>query len=102
MRRKKIPRELRMKTLLVAIKDTLLLTKGCFKLLGTLVVILGFIIVLILPFAYWTDRTLDFWVSLIMGSHIDIPLFISFVITLFFNVATFIVNILSELFRLFM
>ena len=50
--------------------------------------------------AFWTDRSLDFWVSHFKGETVDVPLWISFVVALL-NGATFGFNIIAEIVRYF-
>ncbi len=84
------------------------LTKGCAMISGIacvpLVILIPLALVLtpLVLMAFWTDRTMDFWLSELLQKTIDIPWFISFVITLVLGGAILITNIASELARLFM
>ena len=48
----------------------------------------------------WTDRTLDFWMTYAKGAPVDVPFWLSFIMTIILNGAMMLVNILTELFRL--
>lgn len=63
---------------------------GC----GCLIAIAGAIY---LPIVYWTNRNLDFWFSYFKGETVDIPLWISFVISLFEPIL--LLDIIGELLR---
>jgi hypothetical protein len=63
---------------------------GIFAFWGTLVALM----------TVWTDRTLDFWMTYAKGAPVDVPYWISFIMTIVLNGAMMLVNILTELFRL--
>lgn len=50
--------------------------------------------------ALWTDRNLDFWVSYFKGQPVDVPLWLSAVVSFFFNGIIVGLNILAEIARL--
>lgn len=51
--------------------------------------------------SFWTDRTLDFWVSRFEGVAVDVPAWISVLVTLITNFIMLALNIISEIVRLF-
>jgi len=72
-----------------------------FTSLGTLVfTIIAILVVLIVPISFWTDRTLDFWLTYFKGNPIDVPFWLSMLATLIFNGFILAVNIISEIVRL--
>lgn len=56
-------------------------------------------LLLLIPLTFWTDRTLDFWCTYFSHHAVNIPGWISFLITVFFNILAFILNIISEIVR---
>ncbi len=73
--------------------------KHKFTNIGLTVIFLirGLIIGLITLCGLWTDKNLDFWASYIKGSEVDIPLYLSFIVTLVFNVVVIMANIVAEI-----
>ena len=71
-------------------------------LAGCLVMILtiGFSFIVTLLVTFWTDRTLDFWCTYFAHHTINIPFWLSFMLTALFNVITIALNIISEIVRL--
>lgn len=66
-----------------------------------LLVLLIFSIIPVLSLlSFWTDRTLDFWVSYFKGINVNVPFWISILSSIFFNVISLGVNIISEIMRL--
>jgi prepilin-type N-terminal cleavage/methylation domain-containing protein len=59
-------------------------------------IVIGFLFIVPL----WTDRTLDFWLSYFKGSQINVPYWISFLVTVILNAVILAINIISELLRL--
>lgn len=49
---------------------------------------------------WWTDRTLDYWLSFIKGCDVDVPFFISAIISIVCGYVMIIINIVSELIRI--
>ena len=49
--------------------------------------------------SFWTDRNLDFWVSQIKGEEVNIPYWLSFIITFICNGFIIVANLLAELAR---
>lgn len=68
---------------------------GPFTILG-LSLILGFF----LGMSAWTDRTLEFWLSMIKHTTVHVPFWMSTLVTLVFNGVILAVNVLTELYRL--
>lgn len=64
-----------------------------------LVAVVVFVVVLT-PLSIWTDRTLDFWVSYIRGSPVDVPFVLSLLVTIVGNGVILLVNVVSEVARL--
>lgn len=52
--------------------------------------------------ALWTDRTLDYWLTYFKGAEVDVPYWMSWLVTLFLNGITLGVNLVSEIVRLYM
>lgn len=66
---------------------------GCFAAL------IIFAIVYI-PIILWTDRNLDFWVSHFKGEVVDVPIWVSMILSLFEPIV--FLDILGELVRMFL
>lgn len=64
----------------------------------TMSAILGFYFGIVYLLSFWTDRNLDFWFSYFKGVPVDIPQWISFLLTLLSPIA-FVGNIIAELFK---
>lgn len=77
--------------------------KSAFTVLEGLLV-LGIIFPLILGIIYalslWTDRNLEYWLSMAKGVPVDVPQWISFLLTLVLNGVILLLNIIGELLRL--
>ncbi len=59
-------------------------------------------IVLLIPLAtMWTDRNLEFWASRIKGEPVDIPYWLSLVVTVVLNVIALAGNSISEVLKYF-
>lgn len=67
---------------------------GCFVMSIFVSIYFGLIYLL----SFWTDRNLDFWFSYFKGVPVDIPQWISFLLTLLSPIA-FVGNIIAELFK---
>lgn len=48
----------------------------------------------------WTDRTLEFWLTLIKGSAVEVPMWASVLVTIILSGVILGINILTELIRL--
>lgn len=48
----------------------------------------------------WTDRNLEFWLGYVKGQHVDVPNWLSFLLTLVLNGVCIALNIISEIARL--
>lgn len=48
----------------------------------------------------WTDRNLEFWLTYFKGEQVDVPMWMSVVVTIVLNGIIFAANILTELYRL--
>ena len=71
-----------------------------FKLSLPFIGILAFWGTIVVLMTLWTDRTLDFWMTYAKGATVDVPFWLSFIMTIVLNGAMMLVNILTELFRL--
>lgn len=67
---------------------------GC---LGCFVVIIGLII--LCAICGWTDRTLDFWCTYFSHHAVNIPMWVSCLVTFIGNGAMFLLNLISEIVR---
>lgn len=77
--------------------ETAILAGGVFGFASICFAIyMGFIALI----ALWTDRNLDFWVSHIKGEDVNVPYWLSFLVSLFAP-ATIVGNILAEIARFF-
>lgn len=56
---------------------------------------------LLLAVSVWTERSLEFVLSALKGSPINIPYWLSVIITLIFNTVAVVFNIIVELIRIF-
>jgi hypothetical protein len=63
-------------------------------------IFIALIVGVITGMTIWTDRTLDFWMTYAKGAPVDVPGWLSFIMTIILNGAMMLVNILTELFRL--
>ena len=61
---------------------------------------LTIIIGLLYPLSLWTDRNLDYFVSLIKGESVDVPFWLSVVVTILLNAVIVVSNIIAEISRL--
>lgn len=50
-------------------------------------------------FAMWTDRNLDFWVSYIKGEAVDVPYWLSLIVTIVGNGVIILANVIAEIAR---
>lgn len=64
------------------------------------IVIFAFLLTILSIIAIWTDRTLDFWCTYFKGEPIDVPFWISLIVTWVFSGIIFAINIISEVIRL--
>lgn len=55
--------------------------------------------IIYVPIVLWTDRNLDFWVSHFKGEVVDVPIWMSMILSLFEPIV--FLDILGELARLF-
>ncbi len=67
------------------------------SLAGCLVVIIGFVLLCLM--CGWTDRTLDFWCSYFSHHAVNIPMWLSVLVTFVSNGLMFLLNIISEIIR---
>lgn len=70
--------------------------KGCLSILLVGATMLFLLVIMTL----WTDRTLDYWCTQWSGHAVNIPIWLSFLVTFIGNGVTFIINIISEIIRL--
>ena len=61
---------------------------------------LTIIIGLLYLLSLWTDRNLDYFVSLIKGESVDVPFWLSVVVTILLNALIVVSNIIAEISRL--
>ncbi len=61
-------------------------------------------VVVVLPLtalvALWTDRTLEFWLSYFSHHAVEVPYWLSLLVTILLNGVIFAVNVLTEVCRL--
>lgn len=69
---------------------------GCFLMSVYFSILIGVAYLLSL----WTDRSLEFWLSYTKGKPVDVPQWLSFVLTVVLNAVILTANIVSELIRL--
>ena len=72
---------------------------------GIISIVCGIIFVIFIFFilllnAFWTDRNLDYLLTLIKGSLVNCPFWLSAIISICGNGAVFVFNIIMELVRL--
>jgi hypothetical protein len=48
----------------------------------------------------WTDRNLEFWFEYLKGTPVDVPMWMSVIVTIVLNGVIVAANILTELFKL--
>ena len=74
---------------------------GLLSSLGTLFfTILAILVVLIVPISLWTDRTLDFWCTYFSHHVVNVPIWMSCLVTFIGNGIIFLLNLISEIARL--
>lgn len=66
---------------------------------GSFTGIFLFLMALIVPVTMWTDRSLDFWFTYFKGEEVNIPWYLSLLVTVVFNGFILLANLISELFR---
>lgn len=64
---------------------------------STITVLLIFYTAIVWLVSLWTDRNLDFWVSQIKGEVVDVPMWLSFIVTFIGNGFIIAANILAEI-----
>lgn len=62
-------------------------------------VFLAFIVLVVILLSMWTDRSLEFWFAY-FNHQVDIPLWMSAIVTIVTNGLSVVFNILTEIFRL--
>jgi len=70
--------------------------------LGVLSAGLIFAVLIIGLLSLWTDRNLEYYLSMYKGEAVDIPYAISVLITIVLNAVIFGLNVLGEILRYFM
>lgn len=84
-------------------KDLFKAVAVCFASLGGLFIIwLTLASIILIPISFWTDRTLEFWLTYLKGQSIDVPFWLSVLTTFILNGAILIINVISEIVRLCM
>ena len=56
-------------------------------------------LILFIPVAFWTDSNLDFWLSYIKKTSIDIPFYVSYIVSVILNGIILAINIILSLLR---
>jgi len=49
--------------------------------------------------SFWTDRTLDYWLTYFKDMPVDVPFWLSVLVTILLNCFIFSINVISELIR---
>jgi len=57
------------------------------------------VMAIVTAFTFWTDRNLDFWISHFKGEEVDVPFWLSFVVTIVGNGIIFFANVVAEIAR---
>lgn len=60
----------------------------------------GIVIGIFYLLSLWTDRNLEFWLSYSKGQPVEVPQWLSFVLTVLLNGVIVLANVISELVRL--
>jgi len=71
--------------------------------MGKLTISVGFIgFILLIPvlIAGWTEKSLEFWLTMLKGEQVDVPYILAFALTLVTNVFGLAFNIITELVKL--
>lgn len=58
------------------------------------------IMLLLVATSFWTDRNVDFWASFVKHEPVNVPFWLSLLLTIIGNVFVLLANIGSEIFRL--
>lgn len=74
------------------LKGNLMVGGGCFSFIAIFVIIYY-------PLALWTDRNLDFWFSYFKETPVDVPFWLSLLVTIF-GPFDLLFNIIGELARI--
>ena len=67
---------------------------------GVALVIITFCLGFIAVLTNWTERNLEFYLSMYKGEAVDIPYWIAFLLTLVLNGIALLLNIVGELIRM--
>ena len=73
-------------------------TKGYGFVWLFVIVVLGFL--LVVPVSLWTDRNLEFYLSLLKGVAVKVPFILSLLLTIILNGVALALNIVFEIIRL--
>lgn len=68
--------------------------------IASLMALVFFFIPLMFIIAIWTDRNLEFWLSYLKGHPVDVPFWMSFIMTLVLNGVALALNVVGEILRL--
>lgn len=60
----------------------------------------AFLLIFYIPITFWTDRNLDFWITHIKGETVDVPFWLSMIISLFEPIV--VLDIIGEIARYFL
>lgn len=55
--------------------------------------------IIIIGLVFWTDRSLDYWATIMAGAPRDVPMWMSVIATIVLNGVTIAFNIITEILR---
>lgn len=67
---------------------------------ATVAVTLIAIILFTIPLGMWTDRNLEFYLSLIKGTAVHVPFILSWILTVLLNGIILVIDLVLEIIRL--
>ena len=77
------------------------LNKNGYTIIEGLLIALGLILIFVLVpvLGLWTDRNIDFWISHFKGTPVNVPYWLSLIVTVIGNAVILAVNVIGEICR---
>ena len=77
-------------------------TLGCIIALLIWLSSIALVVVILIGLSFWTDRSLDFWCTYFSHHTVDVPFWMSALLSFIGNGAVFVLNLVSEIVRVCM